>query len=257
MKEGSWLNVLSDVTRWGDLCRYFIQDRMPLMGAEDRPDPRDFSSQLPKGLPKNFAKREKSNNWEQARKIGWMPKKQSRNSCTAYSKGAQVEIVNTIEEQKPVYIDKEMLWAQQERTGASREYGDYIQNAQKQFHLSPQGFNQIEYRRLRREENNPESAAMWLFLGNIIQTGIYWGRYGTTTNYKRMKETGIFVPHEGQSIGGHAVLFVDVDMKTRMFKCFDPEVEKWGDNEAGIFWLRFDDFFAAFSKYIARDAINS
>lgn len=262
-KRTSWMRVLLSPSRYWEAIKYAFKKKLPdvYLGAADRPDPRDVATKLPLGainarMPRKISQKDK------AKKLGWTPTKQSRNACTSYSKGHGVEIVNTIEHGKPITINKEKLWLQQELTGASRDSGDYIQNAEKQFHKNPQGFPQSEYRRLRRGENTVRGAKLWLTRGETIRTGIYWkwSSEHRMTNSRYMQETGFFTAGSGKPYGGHACDMVGFDDDKLCpdgsygaFEMLESELENWGDDEPGTFWVSYADFSSLFSKYISRD----
>lgn len=266
IKKTSWIYVLLSPQRWKEIINY-IQYTPPVLGAGDRPDPRDrdaselFSGVHDRVLPS------KTGNLELARKAGWTPVAQSLNSCTAYSKGYAVEITNSIEDGKSVYIDKELQWSHQEKTGASRKNGDFIQNAEKQFHENPQGFHQTEFWRMRNNENTVNGSRKWLVIGigSNIRTGIYWkwsSEHGMT-NSTYMKKTGFFIPGDGKILGGHACTIVDYndeivapDGSIGAFKLIEPGLEQWGNNLPGEFWVSYKYFNRLFSKYVSRDEIN-
>lgn len=267
IKKTSWLYVLLSPSRWIEVPKYILPVKVKL-GAGDRPDPRDldageiYDSSRVARLP------EKVSRLDEAKKLGWLPTKQSKNSCTAYSKGNGVEITNTIEHQEPVSVDKELQWSHQEENGASRDSGDLIQNAEYCFHKNPQGFPQTEYRRMRNAEDTVYGAKKWLAMGigRNIRTGIYWkwSKEHRNTNSGYMKETGFFIPGEGARLGGHATAIVGYDDNKECpdgskgaFELFEPELETWGNNEPGNFWVSYEDFGSLFSKYISRDCIDS
>jgi len=266
IKKTSWLAPILTPSRWGEFYTYFVSWRLPRDGASDRPDPRDLDAKVwLKGTSPRIPK--KKSNLEIPFQKQWKPQKQSRNSCTAYSKGFAVEIANTTEEGSPVYIDKELQWKHQEKTGASRDSGDFIQNAEKQFHDNPQGFPQTEYRRIRAREDNIENIKKWLCMGigRTIRTGISWQWVinKRMSNSTYMKKTGFFIPGDGQNLGGHATLIVGFDDDKECpdgskgaLKMFEPELETWGDNPPGVFWVSYKHINNLFSKYISRDAIN-
>jgi len=262
VKETSWLYVLFCPDRWKEAFLYFKNKNKPVVGeAGDLPDPRDLHARLGKAsyrvtVPEKFSLREK------AIRFGWGLTKQSKNSCTAYSKGHGVEVTNTIEHGKAVFIDKEEQWGYQEATGGSRAHGDLIQNAEKQFHKHPQGLPQSQYRRLRRQENTVFGAKIWLLKNETIRSGIHWGwvKKIRNTNSGFMKQTGEFIPCDGQPSGGHAVCLtgwddtrVNSDGTLGAFEAVESEKMKWGNNPLGVFWIKYSDFHNIFSKYLSRD----
>lgn len=264
IKQTSWLFVLLNPSRWFEACNYFFKKKPINFGAYDRPDPRDLDAEIPFGAiciatPEEFYLDEKAEN------LGWNAKKQSKNSCTSYSKGGSVGVTNTIEHQKPIEIDEEILWAHQEDTGASRDRGDSIQNAEKQFHNFPQGFPQTEFRRLRRTENTIRGVKLWLLGMETVRTGVYWkwSQEHHNTNSGYMMKTGFFIPADGEILGGHAMFFagwndnmVCPSGKKGAFKMRESELMKWGDNQHGVCWLPYEHFDRVFSKYISRDTID-
>ena len=263
MSKTSWHHVLRNPSRWWEAIVYASKVfQFPTIGAADRPDPRDFSAGTPSGkakLPKKFSL------YDKAVKLGWEPTKQSKNSCTAYSKGHGVEITNTIEHQKPVGIEKELQWTYQLATGGSKEYGDYVQNAEKQFHKNPQGFKQTEYFRLRSKTNTVRGIKLWLLKNETIRTGVYWKWVPKErdTNSGVMMDTGFFSPGEGRVLGGHACLFTgwddtmkNPDGSVGAFQLLESEKMLWGENPPGIFWVSYKDLARLFSKYISRDTID-
>ena len=254
MKKNSWTYVLLNPTRWWELLKYLTAPP-PSLGACDRPDPRDLSAPKLKGtvrMPRKFSLLEKS------KKLGWEIAKQSKNSCTAYSKGHGVEVINTIEHQKPICIDKERQWEYQLKTGGSIARGDSIQNAEKQFHNNPQGFPQTEYRRLRGENDTVFGIKRWLLRIETIRTGIYWKWVSGMgmTNDEYMQTTGFFIPGDGRALGGHAVFISGWDDDKEAFEVVESEKIKWGDNEEGVFWVKYEHIHHLFSKYISRDTID-
>ena len=257
IKETSWLFVLLTPSRWGEALRYVFAPYVA-MGAADRPDPRDLDAKIPLGaltvtLPEKFSIREK------AIALGWGPTKQSHNSCTAYSKCGSVERINTMEHAQPVSINAEIQWAHQEETGATRENGDFIQNAEYQFHRNPQGFPQTKYRRMRRNENTVYGTKRWLVgKQEEVRTGIYWKWCAEEhkMNMKVMQDTGYFTPGQGTILGGHAVTITGWDDSRAAFEIVESELMQWGDNPPGVFWVRYEDFDRMFSKYISQDSID-
>lgn len=262
IKVNSWEYVATHPDRWIEAIQYFAYPLKNIEGAGDRPDPRDKSAIFPLGaIPVDLPR--KVSHVTTVKKIGWHPTKQSHNSCTSYSKGHGVEIVNTLEHGKPIYIDKEKQWGYQELLGASRDSGDTIQNAEYCFHENPQGFPQTEYRRMRRGENTVYGAKLWLAHGDTIRTGVYWRWCPEehNTNSGLMIKYGFFVKGSGLPTGGHAVDMVGYDEdkvnpmtgEVGAFEMLESELINWGDNDPGTFWVSYSDFGSLFSKYISKD----
>ena len=265
IKETSWLFVLLTPSRWLEAYHYFFDvSKANIIGAYDRPDPRDLDAkQHPFAgavkISKEFYLDEK------AEKLGWKAKKQSLNSCTAYSKGGSVAVTNTLEHQKPVEIDEEVLWKHQEETGADRAYGDSVQNADKQFHKFPQGFPQTEYRRLRFYEDTIRGVKVWLLKNETVRSGIYWKWVDAerNTNSGYAMKTGFLIGGNGTILGGHAMYFagwndkmVCPDGSVGAFKMRESELMEWGDNPKGVMWLPYNQFENMFSKYVSRDCLS-
>lgn len=264
IKETSWKYVLTHPDRWGEAYRYFTATK-PRFGAGDRPDPRDLDAKIPLGAL--VAKLPESVELDiKAEKIGWRAAKQTKNACTSYSKGGGVEVVNTMEHNEPIYIDKEVLWGHQEDSGASRDEGDFVQNAEYQFHHNPQGYPQTKYRRLRRNENTVNGVKRWLAKQETVRTGLYWKwcLEDRAMNMKVMQDTGFFVAGDGEIRGGHACFFAGyrndkvnpTTGEVGAFKMRESELMKWGDNPPGVLWVSYSDFARLFSKYVSQDAID-
>jgi len=262
IKKTSWFYVLLCPDRWAEAFNYLRKRNTRQIGAAgDLPDPRDIHAKLSSAdkrvkIPKTFSLRKK------AEKLNWVSARQSKNACTCYSKSNGVEITNTIEHGTPQTINPEALWALQEQTGGSREHGDFIQNAEKQFHANPQGYPQTEYGRLRRQENTVIGAKLWLLRMETIRTGLYWKWITSerTTNSSFMKRTGEFKSGVGDILGGHAFVItgwddarVNSDGTLGAFEALESEKMKWGNNPPGVFWIKYSDFHNIFSKYVSRD----
>jgi len=217
--------------------------------AMDLPDDRDWVAGVPtlRHFPTRIDLVKKAQN------LGFTPRKQSKGSCTAYSEIFRAEIENTIEHGKKIILDTEAQWAWQEKSGASREKGDWIQNAKKQFQKHPQGFPQTEYRRI---DGGVDLCKKWLAKQKPINTGIYWRWLSDKrmTNFRYMKETGIYIPGEGKVLGGHAIILTGFDRG--VIKFLEPELtrNKSGNNQDGVFEIFEDHFEKLMSQYISFDA---
>lgn len=264
IKKTSWIFVLLHPMRWGESLLYVLNSfRDPVTGTDDNPDPRDVSAKI-KGsqhskLPAEFYLYDKAEN------LGWKSKKQSKNSCSAYSKGNGVEITNTILNQKPCYIDKEEQWSYQCETGGSVEKGDWIQNAEKQFQNHPQKYPQTGYGRLRGKDNSIYGVKRWLINNETVRTVIFW-KWVTaekTTNSSILKRTGEFIPGNEKVLGGHALIYcgwndnrINLDGTKGAFRFKESEEMKNGDNPKGILWVSYSNFDRIRSKYVSMDALD-
>jgi len=264
VKKTSWAFVALHPNRWIELVRYVLNSfRGPVTGTDDRPDPRDVSAKI-KGsrlakLPAEFYLDDK------AEELGWKSKKQSKNSCSAYSKGNGVEITNTVLNQKPCYIDKEEQWSYQCATGGSVAKGDWIQNAEKQFHAHPQKYPQTGYGRLRSQDNSIYGVKRALISNETVRTVIYW-KWVTAeknTNSGILKKTGEFIPGNGKVLGGHALIYcgwndnrINLDGTKGAFRFKESEEMKCGDNPRGKLWVSYSNFDRIRSKYVSMDALD-
>lgn len=261
IKKTSWLFVLLTPSRWLEAIQYFLAPAVcPHRGSSDRPDPRDVEAKI-KGAPRVDMPEEFYLD-DKAEALGWVSKKQSKNACSAYSKGNGVEITNTVLNQKPCYIDKEVQWGHQEDTGGSREEGDFIQNAEKQFHDDPQGFPQTGYGRLRRGDNSIHGVKRWLLNNETVRTLVYW-KYipeKRMTNFELLKQSGEYIPGSGTILSGHAILYTGwddnyecLDGSRGAFRFKESEEMQMGDNAPGKFWISYTNFDKYRSKYVSMD----
>jgi hypothetical protein len=208
IKKTSWLYVLLTPSRWGEAIKYLGGfNHKPVKGTGDNPDPRDITAKIRGSISANMP--EEFYLDDKAEDLGWKSKKQSKNACSAYSKGNGVEITNTVLNQKPCYIDKEELWGHQEDTGGSREKGDWLQNAEKQFDKHPQDYPQTGYGRLRSRDNSINGVKRWLLTSETVRTLVYWQWVPEqrNTNSGILLETGEYLPGEGRVLGGHAIIY--------------------------------------------------
>lgn len=219
--------------------------------AMDLPDERDYLA----GSPKIGVLPSRVDLYAKAHRIGYKPRKQTKGSCTAYSEIYRAEIENTIEHGKKIILDPELQWKYQEATGASRDRGDFIQNAKKQFHKHPQGYPQTEYRRL---SGGHYDAMKWLALQRPINTGVYWRWLPDKrmSNYEWMKRTGVYIPGEGKALGAHAILYTGYENGD--FKFLESELTPnlSGNNKDGEFVMSLEDYYRAMSCYISMDALD-
>lgn len=224
-----------------------------IQGVDDLPDPRDYRvaaiTDYRLELPDEW------NVLEYAERLGYVLPSQSVNSCTAYARIMHADMVNTIWNQRLVSLDAEVQWSHQEATGGTREKGDYIQNAYKQFHLHPQEYPDLEYGRMRFTGAEMErQIKLQLMKFNLVGTGVYWKSDKKTgvSNYTLMRETGWFEPLSGLPFGGHAVVIMGWNKDGWILA--EPSRGKWGDNPPGVFRCKYEYTDALFSKYVSKDA---
>lgn len=240
-----------------DYPRFWIKDRFgnPMV-CGDNPDPRDYhAGRAPKqsvGFPRIVS------SYHQAKDFGFMIKKQSKNSCTAYSEIMRAEMVNILEHSRNIILDAELQWKFQLQTGASVDSGDWIQNAKKQFHKNPQGYYQTEYRRIY--DRSLTEIKTWLVQRKQINSGLYWKwlKDKRMTNYEWMMKTGEYVPAEGESLGGHAILLTGYNDDTGMIEFIESEKtpNETKKHDDGEFHVSYENYIRLMSMYISFDAID-
>lgn len=235
-----------------DRLRHVIVDRFGNpMTCGDNPDPRDYvAGEAPKvRLP------QKVSLYSEASKFGFKIKKQSKNSCTAYSETHRAEIENTLGNGELVTLNAEEQWAWQLQTGASKEGGDWIQNAKKQFQKHNQGYPQTEYRRIF--DKNIIEIKKWLALKRPLNTGVpwYWISNLGMSNMQYMMETGIWTTGNYKLDSAHAITFTGYDDSTRMFEFIESEKLQRKDKKHpdGMFHISYDELHEIMSMYMSFD----
>ena len=186
--------------------------------------------------------------YEIAKKLGVKFVWQDGNECTAYALIYAVKIAQTIQENKAVELDEEKQWQAQKKTGASDRTGDTLQHAMKTFIKNPQGSPIAQYRRVKPNRNVKDivwEACMQITLGRPLYTGVLW----KGNNWNNLVKTGYWEYVKGQIKGGHAVMVVGFDKEKKEFLIFQAIEKKFGDNDIGVFKIKFDQLEKLMSIY--------